>query len=351
MGMLMIEKDFIIRDEKNGATVYEKIPHLFTFYQGLSTDIIKQDVNPLTSGNFRSYISGQAERITKDVQSEYPFYIGWEVSGACNLDCIYCFSENKIHTKNTDDIMDTANHILSLNPISVGLSGGEPTLNPKLPDIMRLFHGKVAMILNTNGTTEQIESLIPLLKETNTLVRLTIDTLDNKLLNQLRPPRNKDMNYDQVGDLKKNTSMLIEAGVHFMIHTVLTQKNIGSLEMTAEELIKLGVNRWHFYPVDYSKKCKDFYDDIKVSPEQVSTTCETLISKYGDKIRITYPRHIRDRKNAILLVDSTGRFMLDSSSGDPVFIGNDPKHPSYSEIMSVFKYETHKACYLTNYWE
>lgn len=352
MGKIFIEKDYFLRDEINGLTVYERGPHLYTFYEGLSTTDIAKCVTPLTTAGFRQFIEGKRDLITQNIESELPFYAGWEVTGACNLDCIYCFADNLIHTKDTADIIDTARHILKVDPMVIGLSGGEPTLNPRLPEIMRLFYGRIAMILNTNGTTESLASLVPLLKETGTLVRLTIDTLDNKLLNQLRPPKNGVPDYDQAGMLKKNTSLLIEAGVPFMIHTVITKKNINTLEKTAEELIRLGVKRWHFYAVDYSNKCADFYDEIKVTAEEVGIYCEQLKTRFGDKLHITYPKgHILDRRNAILLIDSTGRFAVNQNTETPTFIGADPKHPTQTEIMSQLAYETHRKCYLTNFWE
>jgi hypothetical protein len=38
--------------------------------------------------------------------------------------------------------MDVAKTILSFHPISVGLSGGEPTLNPRLGDMIRFQNSK-----------------------------------------------------------------------------------------------------------------------------------------------------------------------------------------------------------------
>ena len=248
--------------------------------------------------------------------------------------------------------MDVANTILSFHPVCVGLSGGEPTLNPRLADIMKLFNGKTNCVLNTNGTTPQLEKLLPVLKETNTFVRMTIDTFDNDLLNTLRPPVHMPKGgYDQISKFKKNIRLMQEAEVPFMIHTVITSKNLPTTEQIAEELIKLGIKRWHMYSVDYSEKCKDFFDEIKVTKDQMRVNHKNLVEKYGDRLEITSAlSEVSFRERAVLLVDSTGRFMVDTVKAGIVFIGEDPKHPTYEELMREMDYDLHKTCYITNLW-
>ncbi len=343
---------YFVREERNGITVYQKLTHVFWFYEGLRILDLEQNGATESVEKLEAYLDTQKDRRTKNIESEYPFYIGWQLSGNCNLDCIYCFAENKIHNKDTDDIMDVANTILGFHPIAVGLSGGEPTLNPRLADIMRLFHGKTNCVLNTNGTTVQLEKLLPVMKETNVFVRMTIDTFDNDLLNTLRPPVKMPKDgFDQISKFKRNIKLMQEAEVPFMIHTVITSKNLPTTEQTAEELIKLGVKRWHMYCVDYSEKCKDIYGEIKVTMDEMRANHENLTKKYGDQIEITSALNdLAFRERAVLLVDSTGRFLVDTIKNGNVYIGADPKHPTYEELMHELNYEVHKACYLKNLW-
>lgn len=194
---------------------------------------------------------------------------------------------------------------------------------------------------------------MPALKETNTFVRMTIDTFDNDLLNTLRPPvRMPENGFDQVSKFKRNIKLMQDADVPFMIHTVITSKNLPTTEQTAEELVKLGVKRWHMYSVDYSEKCREIYDDIKVTKEQMRINHENLIRKFGDKIEITSTlKDLSFRERAVLLVDSTGRFLVDTVKSGNVYIGADPKHPTYQELMNELDYDVHKSCYLKNLWD
>ena len=128
-------------------------------------------------------------------------------------------------------------------------------------------------------------------------------------------------------------------------------EDLAKAKQTAEELIKLGVKRWHMYSVDYSEKCKDIYDSIKVTHEQMRENHANLTRKYGDKLEITSTLDDLDfRERAVLLVDSTGRFLVDTIKHGNVYIGRDPKHPTYEELMQEMNYELHKSCYLRNLW-
>lgn len=339
---------YYIREELNGITVYNRLTHVFVFYENL---YVKDVESIQTEKDLEEFLAKHEAAKTKNIKSKYPFYIGWQLSNGCNLDCIYCFAEVTLHNKRCEDIVETAKEILKLHPISVGLSGGEPTLEPRLAEIMRLFKGKTTAVLNTNGTTDKLESLIPVLKETNTFVRLTIDSTDNDLLNKVRPPRvMPEGGYNQVDIIRKHVKLMIDQRVNFMIHTVITQQNLKTIEKTAQDLIDMGVKRWHMYKVEKSQKCKDFYDDIKVTYDDMAKNHKNLVEKFGDKLEITSVLNdaVDQRIRAVLLVDSTGSFFVKDENNMPVFIGKDPMHPTFDEVMKELNYETHRMCYVSN---
>lgn len=334
---------YTIREENNGITVHNNINHMYFFYEGLRKSDIK--------GNIDEFLENNKDKLTKNIDAIYPFYVGWQVSGICNLDCVYCFADNSIHSKNTDDILETVNNILEVNPLVVGLSGGEPTLNSRLPEVIQAFAGKCALILNTNGTTNLLGKAVPDLKQANVLVRLTVDGLNNDLLNKVRPPVKMPVNgFDQVTKIKSNIKLLIDYKVPLVIHTVITKYNIDYLEETAHQLIGLGVKNWHFYLVEKCYKCKDIFDDIMVPYEDMKKHCDDLITKFGDKLHITYPTSSsgKPRDNAILLVNSQGEFYVDAHGKNPEIIG---KNPSIQEIHKHLDYPFHTKCYIANFWD
>lgn len=348
-----VEGHFMLRNEQNGMTVHVRSEHLFYFYEGAFIEDLAGKDGQVKEEDLLRFMAGNKERVTKNVQSDNPVTICWMVSGSCNLDCIYCFAKNKMFEKREDsaDVLDTARHLLGLKPVCINLTGGEPTLNPKLKDILLLFNGKVSTILDTNGTTPQLTDLIPVLKKTNTTVRLTVDILDDEILNIVRPQLGGAA-LTQTEILKRNIRGLTEAGVPVVVHTVLTKYNLGKLEATAEELLRLGVKRWHFYPVNYSEKCRDFFDSIKVSLSQACEYTDTLAECFGKEIKITCPHNdIGFRERTVLLVDSAGRFCVDTIYNGCLFLGENPHFPTKEEILAGLNFELHKQAYLCNYWD
>ena len=347
-----VEGRYTLRNEQNGMTVHNRGEHLFYFYEGAFIEDLADRDGQVKEEVLLRFMAENPARLTKNVLSDNPFTACWLLSGSCNLDCLYCFAKNKMFGRNesSQDALDTARHLLSLKPICINLTGGEPTLNPKLKDILLLFKDKVGTVLDTNGTTPQLTELIPVLKETNTTVRLTVDILDDAVLNVVRPPLGGKA-FAQTERLKKNIRGLTEAGVPLVVHTVLTQYNLGKLEATAEELLRLGVKRWHFYPVNYSEKCKDFFDSIIVSLPQACEYADKLAERYGNDIRITCPRNdIGFRERTVLLIDSDGRFCVDTIYNGCVFLGENPHFPTKEEVLAGLDFDLHKQAYLCNFW-
>lgn len=373
--VLNVDNIFTLRNEENGITIHKRAEHLFLFYEGVFIENLEEDICRSGADAVRRFMVGNEYLLSKNVQSDNPFVICWMISGTCNLDCIYCFAENKMFEtrrkgRTADaceralcDEMETAEHLLSLNPLCIGLTGGEPTLSPKLGDVLRFFKGKVSTILDTNGTTPQLKKLIPVLKDTNTTVRLTVDILNDEILCKVRPSSGQRCSsgsgitdvlssFSQSGILADNIKALIDADVPLVIHSVLTGYNIGRLDDTAERLIQLGVKRWHFYPVNYSEKCRTVFEEIKVSRQEACEYADSLAARYGDKLTITCPRNeVGFRECSVLVVDSYGRFCVDTIKHGCVFLGNDSTHPTKKEILSKLDIELHKQGYLYNFWQ
>lgn len=344
-----IENKFFIREERNGITVYERASNLFNFYEGVTwEDVINAEVS--NAEDFKRFLDGVADKISTNIDSRYPFNINWLIEDKCNLDCIYCFADDKFNLDRDRDAISTAKSILKLNSLTVGITGGEPTLNPDIDKIIEMFAGKIAITIDTNGTTPKIIQLIPLLKKANVMVRITIDTVDNDLLNKLRPPKHMPAGgYDQVGILKRNIKALVDAGIPIMVHTVLTKLNINKTENIAETLIGLGVKRWHLYGVNYSEKCKHFFDKIKVSKSEVSANKDLLLKKYGNHINITHSLEDDFSANAVVLVNSNGQFFVDTITEGIRYVGSNPKKPTIDDLSKLLNYDRHVDCYLTFY--
>lgn len=341
--MLEIENKIYIRPEINGITVYEKDTNLYKFYENVNFEEI-EDIKGLAK--VEEFLEKNKNHINTNIKFSHPFRINWLIEERCNLDCIYCFADDKMENNETrENILETANHILDLGFMNVGLSGGEPTINPYLKDVIDTFKGKCSINIDTNGTLEQLGDMAKLLKEANVLVRITIDSVNSEILEKVRPSKNKKMN--QLELIKKNIKKLQKENVPIMIHTVITQINKNYLKDIAEVLVDLGVNRWHIYGVNYSEKCKKFYDKIKLTNEELNSIYLDIKKQYGDKINMSvYFDEGNYSANSVLLINSEGKFYLDSITNGIHYIGNNSKLPTLDEINKELNTELHCKGYL-----
>ena len=150
--MLEIENKIYIRPEINGITVYEKDTNLYKFYENVNFEEIKE-IKGLEK--VEEFLEKNKHHINTNIKFSHPFRINWLIEERCNLDCIYCFADDKMENNETrENILETANHILDLGFMNVGLSGGEPTINPYLKDVIETFKGKCSINIDTNGTLE-----------------------------------------------------------------------------------------------------------------------------------------------------------------------------------------------------
>lgn len=78
------------------------------------------------------------------------------VTNKCNLKCAHCWIDGDIRNENFIDIKileKTVEKMTNMGLRQVNLTGGEPTLHPKLIEIIEMFYNKnINIYLNTNGT-------------------------------------------------------------------------------------------------------------------------------------------------------------------------------------------------------
>lgn len=123
------------------------------------------------------------------------------------------------------------------------------------------------------------------------------------------------------------------------------------IEEFEEDSHQEGGKEWFFSPVNYSLKCKDSFDEIKVSRKEACEYVDTVAEKFGDRLKITCPRNdVGFREGCILLEDALGSFFVDSIDHGLIFLGKDPTHPQKDEIMEQFDFDLHKQTYLSNFW-
>ncbi len=171
-------------------------------------------------------------------------HVHWYFTGACNLDCTYCFAQKT--GRGSSKLRSNLADILLDNGIKrVTITGGEPLLTRDLPQVLsRLKEKGVYTILHTNGTLlnpENVRELKPLLDE----IALPIDTLREDVQDYLRGN----------GFSKKVLSairLVEEAKIPLVFHTVATSKNVRQIPDLYKRLIsQIDFKYWRIYEYNH----------------------------------------------------------------------------------------------------
>ncbi len=146
------------------------------------------------------------------------------VTNACNLDCPICFTYNrkdKIYHMPVDEMQKTVDWIIaSSGPVDlINITGGEPTLHPRILDLLRVCQrpeiGRIT--LNSNGLTlAQDKTLCMQLAELGIYVILSTNTFDPETSRQLH-------GRDITSEKQQALENLTRAGVKVTLLNVLVQ--------------------------------------------------------------------------------------------------------------------------------
>lgn len=90
--------------------------------------------------------------------------LSFELTNACNLDCVHCMRENKARKEYIpfEVVSDVVSQAMSYNISMVVLTGGEPTIHPRFEDIIdNIIDHQVEYYFVTNGQSlDKIKAVI-----------------------------------------------------------------------------------------------------------------------------------------------------------------------------------------------
>lgn len=333
---MKLNKNVYYREEVNGLSVYRLQENDYHFFKNVGAD----------------YVDKLCENIalldsSLELDLTAPLCVCCLAENTCNLNCKYCFGDDKMYsTKRQENIEQIYSPLVDMHPVQISLGGGEPTLNPRLGEIIDYIASHdIAVLLDTNGTTATWNKLIPVIQKNDVLVRFSIDSINDSTINQVRPYKKAtDISMAQVID--QNIDYLLANNVMVSVQTVLTRINWMELADIAEYLIKKGIPRWHISCVKYSEKCKNYYDDLRITKEIVDDAL-FMLARYADLIDITLAFEEDYGKNARLLFDVNGQFLTDSITDGLNYLG---ASPSQEELYHSLDKQAHIKRYLGNFY-
>ena len=131
-----------------------------------------------------------------------------EINQKCNISCKGCYKKMGGSTKTLDQILGELDIAMSKRRIqTVSVAGGEPTLHPRLCEIVSNIHGRsLKVVLATNGLLLNVGLLEDLKKAGLDMVMLHIDEGQN------RPDLPPDPTLEQINSLRSALAEKVAAG-------------------------------------------------------------------------------------------------------------------------------------------
>ena len=244
-----------------------------------------------------------------------PLVVGLMVSNHCNIHCKYCIAYNSGGYSKTNILNENIEYLIedfkSAGIIGILISGGEPTLNPELNNILTLFAEKDFYItLDSNAVVLDDKTIDILAMYRNIIPRISLDSNTAKIHNKYRGF------FDQTFS---NITKLIERGVDVRINTVLHNENAAMLNEMAEWLITIGIKKWHIFKL----QPQFAPSNLHISDDLAESTISALKVHYAKYISINCKFSKENDGFASFVVDSElNCFSTDNRTKVKVIFGN-----------------------------
>jgi MoaA/NifB/PqqE/SkfB family radical SAM enzyme len=300
-----------------------------------------------------------------------PILINWLITGRCPLACRYCYAEDLMRDETLEpksvDIERIVESILSLNPLVVVVTGGDPLFSGHLAEAVHLLSGKVGIVVDTSGYTFTPKHL-ELFKQHRVSVRISLDS-ERPKVNQAQRPLHPQ--YRKLAKLGVPTAVAamntlcqcLDAGLCVTVQTVATKKNANDLVTLGDKLYRLGVKSWRIFKVAPSKKSYDGYIKLvgtvtdsgkKVAGKKARGPYEFAFRNVMDAFLYRWHRSMaiqivpNEAPNAVILVGPDGTFYTESNTTVAKVILDDenPKRPKPDAILNKVDMQAHARRYL-----
>jgi len=164
----------------------------------------------------------------------FPIQIAWEVTGRCNLNCLYCLNEsgsvaNSLPQDKQQSLLD---ELIENKVLDVIISGGEPLLLPSIFETLeKLKSNNIRITFLTNGILLNKERSRKL-KRLVDVLQISLDTLDADAQDMLTGVNGSH------AMIMKGIDAALKAELPLVLGTVINRLNYNKLPRLAEFCIE-----------------------------------------------------------------------------------------------------------------
>lgn len=219
-----------------------------------------------------------------------PIYLRASVASSCNLTCVYCPKksgmENQVPASlkgrklNVDEYCKNFAHLARNGVEHVSFTGGEPILNPDLPEIIlrsRELFSRVELTTNGYNLLNILDKIAPYLD----LIKISLDAIDKEKVYKITKGLPNDLDRAALAIRES-----CKAGLNVAINTVVMKSNITEIsklidfcrELNKERNGKIYISLLDCY---YSNERRDFWEQEFVP---ITILEEQFTRMYGDPV-------------------------------------------------------------------
>lgn len=224
------------------------------------------------------------------------------VTRRCNARCRFCFEPSGDYQPEVATILRRLDWLLANGAEGIHFCGGEPTLHPDLPKIVRhVRHQGASVRITTNGLVLSVD-LLEELHDASATVKVSLH--GDRLFHD------RMVGVEGFSRTVLNLRRLLAAGVRTFIQTTVFANETWVLEWTARFCRKEGVRRLSILPFvprgERARECSDLY----MSPQRryaLRDLVKHMRRRFSGGLDI---RWLDFNQEPYLVVDTEGRAML-----------------------------------------
>jgi molybdenum cofactor biosynthesis enzyme MoaA len=276
-----------------------------------------------------------------------PIVVNAFATALCPLLCRYCHADDLMlpfRAGESDEDIERVQTTAAAIPAMVAvITGGDPILRPeRTARLINHLSPAKAIVVDTSGAGD-IASLMPVLKEHQAHLRVSVDSADRRVHDRLRPvsPRFLPRGTSSHAAAWATIERALRADVAVTVQTVVTQANEDekSLLALAARLAGAGVRNWVLHIAVPAGKAADPRNQGLLPSTRVSGLLARITHRIeaddrlrGLRIRVTATH---TSPNAVLLVGSRGDVYVETGPGGKVKLTGATSNTA--ELLRLFR--------------
>ena len=200
-----------------------------------------------------------------------------DIFAECNLRCYFCVGQRYLRANRSeveemrilsgDYMLRLVDFLAAWGVRGLCISGGgEPTLHPALPKVIRQAHEKmdVAVVTNATTITNDLAEALMLCR----WVALSVDAGDKETYQTVKGRNYFDRvtnNIQRLTNLRRSTGSRVDLGFKFL----LLPENVQFIHETCKLAKELGVQDFHVRPVDFERSDIEGHKKLELDKDLV----------------------------------------------------------------------------------